>query len=97
MRHLIVIALLVPAPGFTACERRPNVPATVTVVVERYKPLPAWATAPLPKPQAADGTVLQHLRNEEARGGVIDVANCHRRLLVKLDQGAAVDKRECEQ
>lgn len=95
MRLLILIALL-PALGFTACERRPNVPEQVTVVVERYKRLPAWATDPLPVPVRADDTVESYVRSDNARGTVIDIANCHRHLLAKLDLGEAVDKRECD-
>jgi len=82
-----------------ACARdiRPSVPETVTVVVERYRKLPAWATEPLRKPEAVNGTVGARLQNEEARGMAIDVANCHRRLLMLLDIGQAVDEKECEQ
>jgi len=95
MRLLIFIALL-PALGFTACERRPNVPEQVTVVVERYKPLPTWATDPLPVQARAGDAVESYIRSEKALGTVADLANCHRRLLVKLDRGEAVDKRECD-
>jgi D-alanyl-D-alanine dipeptidase len=92
---LLLLVLLLPAVGFTACERRPNVPEQVTVVVEKYRPLPTWATAPLDKPQPADGTVGERVRSEHARGVVIDLANCHRRLLGLLDKGEPVDDAEC--
>ncbi len=96
MRTLILVLMLVPLLGFTACQRRPNVPEQVTVVVERYKPLPAWSTDPLPKPQPVDGTVEARVRSDNARGEVIDLANCHRRLLAKLDRGESVDRKACQ-
>jgi hypothetical protein len=96
VRLAILLAICaLPALGFTSCQSRPNTPAQVTVVVEKFKPLPAWATDPLLKPEPADDTVGARLRSNEARGGVIDIANCHRRLLQKLDRGEPVDKREC--
>jgi hypothetical protein len=76
---------------------RPSVPQQVTVVVEKFKPLPAWAKRRLPKPVAASGTVRAHLENEDARGGVIDVANCRAALLERLDAGEQVDEKECLQ
>jgi hypothetical protein len=94
---LLLTVLLLPALGFTGCQPRPNVPQQVTVVVEKFKPLPAWATDPLAKPEPADGTVGARLRSHEARGAVIDVANCHRLLLKKLDAGETVDPQECAQ
>lgn len=97
MRTLILAlfaALLLT--GWGSCERRPNVPEQVTVVVEKFKPLPDWATAPLPKPERADGTIGALSRSHEARGSTIDVANCHRALLRRLDAGEPVDKRACE-
>lgn len=94
----LTLALLaaVLLTGWGSCERRPNVPKQVTVVVETFKPLPAWATEALPKPVATDGTVGARVRSEDARGHVIDLANCHRRLLRRLDAGQAVDRRECD-
>lgn len=96
MRTLILIAAVLLLTGWGSCQRKPNVPKQVTVVVERFKPLPDWATEPLPKPEPADGSVGARVRSHEARGGTIDTANCHRRLLRKLDKGEPVDKRECE-
>lgn len=93
--RLAIVVLALPAAGFTGCQTRPNVPEQVTVVVEKFRPLPAWAKEPLPKPQPADGTVRERIRSEHARGVVIDLANCHRRLLARLDSGEAVDPKEC--
>lgn len=74
----------------------PKVPEAVTVIVERYKPLPNWATEQLPKPMPENGQVQSHLKSENARGEIIDYANCRSVLLVKLDKGEAVNKKDCE-
>jgi hypothetical protein len=96
MRLAILLAIgALPALGFTSCQSRPNTPDQVTVVVEKFKPLPAWATDPLVKPEPADDTVGARLRSHEARGGVIDIANCDRLLLKKLDAGDPVDPKAC--
>lgn len=81
--------------GLGGCSTVPKVPEKVTVVVEKYKPLPEWATAPLVKPMPWDGTVGAYLKSEDERGNVIDLANCHRLLLRKLDAGEAVTPEEC--
>lgn len=92
IRPFVALAFLAVAGCTNA---RPATPEQVTVTVERYKPLPAWATDPLVKPEPVDDTVGARLRSHEARGGVIDVANCDRRLLKLLDQGAPVDPKAC--
>jgi len=78
------------------CATTPHVPRTVTVVVEKFKPLPKWATEPLPKPMPADGKVSSHLSDEDARGAVIDYANCRSKLLEAMDAGGSVDAKECQ-
>lgn len=90
-------ALLVAVFVLAACARevRPTIPETVPVVIERYRSLPGWATQPLPKPEAANDTVGARLLNEEARGGVIDLGNCHRDLLARLDRGESVNPEAC--
>lgn len=80
----------------SGCKTVPNVPATVTVVVERYKPLPAWAIEPLEKPMPANSQVQSHLITGNARGEIIDFANCRSLLLIKLDKGEPVDRKDCE-
>lgn len=95
MRTLTLTAVVIALAACQSAPTLPQVPEQVPVVVERYKPLPSWATEPLVKPQAASGKVGDRLQNEEARGGVIDVSNCHRRLLARLDKGEVVDSREC--
>jgi hypothetical protein len=94
---LLLAVTLLPTLGFGSCQPRPNVPKQVTVVVEKRVPIPAWATDPLVKPQPTDGTVGARNRSHDARGAVIDVANCHRLLLKKLDAGETVDPKECAQ
>lgn len=93
MRTLIALILLCL---LAACQSVPTVPKTVTVVVEKYKPLPDWATKPLRKPMPADGTIGEIMASEFSRGMIIDVANCRARLLLKLDRGEAVKPEDCE-
>jgi hypothetical protein len=98
VRTVLLLAIaLVPALGFGSCQPRPDVPKQVTIVVEKRVPTPAWATDELPKPQPVDGTVGARNRSHDARGAVIDIANCHRRLLKKLDAGELVNPMECSQ
>ena len=92
--------LMIAALALTACQTTPNVPETVTVVVEKYKPLPEWATTPITaaKPPKAT-TGREYLRRESALDALVDyvlgIANCDRRLLAKLDKGEPVDRKEC--
>lgn len=90
----IIATLLMLA--LTSCATVPNVPKTVTVVVEKFKPLPAWATEPMVKPQLMDGTVGAHLKREEALDAAFDYSNCVRKLLKALDTNASVDVKECQ-
>lgn len=90
-----VLAIALCAALLGACHSAPTVPRTVTVVVEKFRPLPAWATDPLLKPEQVDGTVEARVVSEKARGVIIDLANCHRRLLLRLDRGEQVDATEC--
>ena len=87
---LIALALL------SACTSVPKVPEKVTVVVREYRPLPDWATKPYAKPLPIDGTVGAALESEAARGYLLDVLLCHRRLLTLLDQGQQVDAKACD-
>lgn len=97
MRTLIVF-LLTPFITAASCgQSRPNVPEQVTVVVEKYRDLPDWATKPLPLPHPADGSVAERLQSEHDRGEVILLGNCHRLLLRKMDNGEPVDPKECDE
>jgi len=75
---------------------KPNIPEKVAVTVEKYKPLPVWATKPLQLPLPADSTVGARLESNNKRGLVIDLANCHRKVLAKLDRGETVSEKECD-
>jgi hypothetical protein len=93
---LVAIAATLLLLALTSCETMPKVPKTVTVVVEKFKPLPKWATEQLPKPMPADGKVSSHLSDEDARGAVIDYANCRSKLIEAMDAGGSVDAKECQ-
>ena len=93
MRTLIILLALAQ---LAACQSTPKVPETVTVVVEKYKPLPDWATKAYAKPQPVDGTVGAMLESDSAKGYLLDVLLCHRRLLSLLDKGEAVDPKSCD-
>lgn len=94
MKTILTLAM---AAVLSACATaQPKIPETVTVVITKYKKLPAWATDPLPLPVAKDGKVSSHLKNENDRGEVIKVANCDRHLLKKLDAGEQIEKRDCD-
>jgi hypothetical protein len=92
----IVLALILLA--LVGCQRfvaKPNVPQTVTVVVEKFKPLPLWATAQLPNSPPVDGTVGALWHTNEQRAATIDYENCKNRLLARIDKGETVSTKEC--
>ena len=97
MRTLTILLLVLPLAGCPAKNTRPEIPEAVKVVVEKPAKLPSWATEPLPKPEPADGTVGARVTSHQARGDVIDLANCHRRLLRRIEKGEMVEVGECEQ
>lgn len=91
---MILLALLAVL-ALAGCGTTREMPETVTVTVEKYRDLPAWATDELDKPMAADGTVGARIKSENARGQTIDLANCHRRLLRDIDAGRVVERDTC--
>lgn len=91
-----ILPILLLTAGWTGCERKPTPPQTVTVTVTKYRPLPDWATAELPVATPADGTVGARVQSHHVRGLTLELANCHRRLLRKIDKGESVTKDECE-
>ena len=98
-RQLLIaigLAMAIFSALMGGCASTPTIPETVTVTVEKYKPLPAWATETLPLPMPGNGTVGEYLKSNDARGGVIDYANCRSSLLVRLDKGEAVSKEDCK-
>ena len=96
MKPLLFIPLIILITTGATCQRRPNVPEQVKVIIKEQRPTPTWATEQLVKPQAQNGTVAAHLTSEDQRGNVIDRANCHRRLLSMLDKGEPVDPKDCD-
>jgi hypothetical protein len=94
---LIVGILVVLSFGaLPGCASAPVMPQTVTVVVEKFKPMPTWATATQAKPMLADGTVASHLRREDALDASFDYNACLRRLLASLDADKPVSASVCD-
>ena len=94
---LIAAAVLLAACGSkTERElRKVQPPQVVTKVVERFRPLPSWATEQLPNKPPANGTVEALKDANNARADTIDLANCQRRLLVRIEKGETVDAKTC--
>ncbi len=96
MKFLLVFALLCACMVLSACgPTKPNLPTTVTKIVEVDRDFPAWATEPLPEPAPANDTLGALNKSHEARGGVNTLANCHRKLMRQLEKGQAVDPKSC--
>lgn len=94
MRTCLALILL----ALCGCQRlvvKPNVPQTVTVTVEKWRPLPVWALAALPNASPVDGTVRALLLANDQRAATLDYANCRSRLLARLDKGETPDPKEC--
>ena len=88
-KQFLLLAIL--AIMLIGCRRdfvRPNIPATVTVAVEKTREIPEWATLPLLVPKPADRTVGERLRAGDQAVFILDkIANCHRELLRRLSAG----------
>lgn len=69
---------------------------TTTVVVTEQAKLPAWAIEAHQKPTRRNDSVEAHLKNEDALDRLVDVLLCHRRLLWKLQNGDAINQKECK-
>jgi hypothetical protein len=97
MKTSILAAILITLalPGCQRFVAKPNVPQTVTVTVEKWRPLPLWALAPLPNAAPVDGTVRALLIANDQRAATLDYANCRSRLLARLDKGETVSTKEC--
>ncbi len=93
--HAFILAALA-LPGCQRFVAKPNVPQTVTVVVEKFKPLPDWALAQLPNAAPVDGTVRALLIANDQRAATLDYANCRAWLLARLDKGETPDLKECK-
>lgn len=70
-------------------------PVVVTKVVEKYKPLPTWATEQLPNTPPANSTIEALKDANNRRADTVDFANCRSRLLIQLDKGEKVTGKEC--
>jgi len=80
----------------TGCASAPVIPETVTVTVEKFKPLPDWATAPAVKPALKDGKISSHLSREHALDAYFDYTECIKRLTRAFDDGTPVNIKECK-
>lgn len=95
MRTLMLLAALALLGACASVPKEPVLPKTVTVTVEKYRELPAWATAHVEKPMPADGSVGARVQSNDARGNVIDYDNCLRDLLAGLVAGHPADLKTC--
>lgn len=94
---LLIAGVLTPLLTAATCgDTKVDMPDVVRVSVPVREPAPSWATDPLPKPEPVDGSVGARAQSEHDRGLIIDLANCHRRLLKRIDAGETVDRKECE-
>jgi hypothetical protein len=97
MRLLVLMLIVALAAGCASSPTKlPTLPATVEKVVEVPKPLPPWATRPLPVPAPANGSVEARIKSNDARGKVIELANCHRALAEKISRGESADPATCK-
>lgn len=98
MRAALAIVLLSLLAGCATWRACPDIkaPETITVTVEKFRPLPEWAKRPLPEDAPRANTVGEAMRLANARLATIQAENCRKRLLAKLDAGEKVDAKECE-
>lgn len=94
----LIIAVAITALAGCSTERqlsKVQPPREVTVVVERTVELPAWATAPLDRPQPETPRVGAVITSHDARGRVIDYANCRSRLIERIGRGEKIERDTC--
>jgi hypothetical protein len=89
------LAIIIPIL-FGCASNPPRLPKTVEVVVERYRPLPEWATEQRAVPALESSTVEGHLKRENRLEGEAELSNCHRQLLKQLDENKVVNPRDCD-
>lgn len=92
---LMILSLLAGCATLRECPV-PKAPETVTVTVEKFRPLPDWAKRQLPEDAPRANTVDEAKRLASDRLKTIQAENCRNRLLAKLDQGDPVDEKECK-
>lgn len=92
MTRILLLALLL-----SGCSTVGNVqpPKEVTVVVEKRVALDPWVTEPLPRPAPADDTIRALIDSHDARGRVIDEANCRALLIRRIESGEKVKPSDC--
>lgn len=76
--------------------RGPVPPQVVKVPIEVVRPLPAWATEPLPLDEPRDTTVGELLRSWQRRGETIRYAGCRSRLILQVQAGREADPSACK-
>lgn len=76
--------------------RGPVPPQVVKVPIEVVRPLPAWATEPLPLDEPRDTTVGELLRSWQRRGETIRYAECRSRLIEQVQEGREADPSACK-
>lgn len=96
MRYSLIALLVLALAACDSVTVKPDMPDEVIVTVEKYKPLPEWATKRMPKPDRKGSTVASHLSHENALDAFADYLLCHRDLLAKLDKGEEVNPNACE-
>lgn len=80
----------------TGCATRGTVSQVVRVPVEVVRPLPDWATEPLPLDEPRDTTVGELLRSWQRRGETIRYAECRSRLIQQVQEGRKADPSACK-
>lgn len=98
MRTLTLIAaMLLTLTGCPGPLVKADLPKETLVTVEKYKPLPEWATKKIAKPARKDDTFGAHLSHENALEAFVDYLFCGRELLAKLDRGEQVNPDDCKE
>lgn len=95
--HCAAVTAVCMALTAAGCATRgPVPPQVVRVPVEVVRPLPAWATEPLPLDEPRDATVGELLRSWQRRGETIRYAECRSRLIEQVQAGREADPSACK-
>ena len=96
MRFVLLVLICVMITG-CFWNTKDDLPKETIITVEKFKPLPSWATEQYQIPQPTDGTVGARAVSHEERGWLLETLLCHRHLLTLLDKGEKADAKECDQ